>query len=170
MVEHSKYLTRALLLMMLVVPSFLFLRETKRKEKLIALLKQPWKIGFLFYCSFLFISTLLARNLTNPVMSIFDSFGFTDAKGKLNTELLENMMLFVPYTILFLQAFKFKTETAWKEALKLSFYSSCFIELSQLIFWLGEFQLSDIVHNTLGGMIGTAIWYGVQWIWRKVTA
>lgn len=153
-------------MLMIVIPAYLFLQETKKKEKIRALLKQPWRVGFLLYFSFLLICTLFCRSITNPVQSVFDNFGFVTTMGKVNTEFVENVLLFIPYTILFLNGFS--TENAWKDALKVSFFSSCAIELCQLIFWAGEFQFSDIVHNTLGGMIGAGIWFALQWLRCKV--
>ena len=64
--------------------------------------------------------------------------------------------MFVPLTVLYLQAFK--PNRPWEAALKLTIFTSVFIELSQLIFWLGEFQLSDLLYNTIGGVIGIALW------------
>lgn len=40
-----------------------------------------------------------------------------------------------------------------------SFFTSLVIEGAQLLFWLGSFQLSDLFHNTLGGVIGWALWH-----------
>ena len=47
----------------------------------------------------------------------------------------------------------------WKTAMILALGTTVFVELSQLIYWLREFQLFDLVHNIIGGVIGCALWH-----------
>ena len=110
---------------------------------------------FLFYASLLLVSTVFSRENINPYQSVFEDFGLRD-DVKWNNEIIENILLFIPLTILFLNAFS--PEKPWKASLILSACATGFIEFSQLLFWLGEFQLADIFHNIVGGMIGYGIW------------
>ena len=110
---------------------------------------------FLFYLAFILVSTVFSRKITNPYRSIFKHFGFRN-DVKWNNEIIENMLLFVPLTLSFLHAFSPKTP--WKASLVLSVCVTGFIEFSQLLFWLGEFQFADLFHNIVGGMVGCGIW------------
>ena len=109
----------------------------------------------MFYLSFLLISTLLSRDTTNPYRNVFAHFGFRK-DVKWNNEIIENILFFIPYSLFFLAAFR--PEKPWRDTLILSASTTCVIEFSQLLFWLGDFQLSDIFHNILGGMIGCLLW------------
>jgi len=62
----------------------------------------------------------------------------------------------VPYTFFWLLAEK-RTHPI-RSALLLSFGTSLFFELSQLIFSLGSFQFSDLMWNVIGGAMGLGIW------------
>ena len=54
--------------------------------------------------------------------------------------------------------FEEKIGSGWKKTLwqggKIAFIFSISIEMLQLLLHLGTFQVSDIVYNTLGGMLG----------------
>lgn len=153
------YFPRAIVLIVLVIPAYLFIKDNNKsqiKNKLISVMKQPWLMLFLLYFSFILISTLLARVARIPYNNVFSNFGLYDKKG-LNTECIENTLLFIPYTFLFLQAMK--PSKPWKTTMILALGTTTFVELSQLIFWLGEFQFSDLVHNMIGGVIGCVLWH-----------
>lgn len=103
--------------------------------------------------------------------------------GELTTEPIENLMLMVPFTVLLLWAAKDKllldkgtkengqigesgstvklTTVLW-QSVKITFLFSVCIEFLQLFLRLGTFQLSDIVYNTLGGLIGGLV-YWIMW-------
>ena len=70
---------------------------------------------------------------------------------------IENILFFIPFSFFLILGFydlkRIKLEL-FKEIILISFKISLFIELLQLIFTLGTFQLSDIVYNILGGVIG----------------
>lgn len=156
--SESKHIPKALLLAVILAAAYLFLRENRGrvKEKLLQLLKQGWLAAFLFYLAYILTGTIFSRQNTNPYKCILDNFGFRD-DVQWNEEIVENILLFIPYVFLYLQAFR--PPKPWRSALLLSVSTTAFIELTQLLFWLGSFQLADIVHNILGGMIGYAIWH-----------
>ena len=49
-----------------------------------------------------------------------------------------------------------------------SFSTSIIIELIQLVFCLGTFQVSDLVYNTLGGVMGAIIFATVRKLYRHI--
>ena len=151
------YLYRALLLTALLIPAFLFIKDNRKylRIRIGTIVKQCWVIFFFYYLSIILTATIFARKVQNPYQSIIGHFGFGN-NVEWNLEIILNILMFVPLTVLYLQAFK--PNRPWEAALKLTIFTSVFIELSQLIFWLGEFQLSDLLYNTIGGVIGIALW------------
>lgn len=149
--------------------SYLYIDEDKSRKNvlfLINIIKKSWRrYLFFLYQSFLLVCTLVGRNIKNPYRHIFSDFGLL-REGRLNTELVENFLLFIPYTFIYLLAFN--TENHLKNALIISIVTTCFIELSQLLFWLGEFQFSDMLHNTAGGVAGYALWCFMRLIYRWI--
>ena len=135
------------------------------------------RIFFLvFYVAMILFRTLLNRNMWgNPVENVIGIWGLHNQNGELTTEVLENLALFIPFTILLLWSFreKFLPEgvkflgTIW-QSVRIVFLFSLAIEFSQLFFRLGTFQLSDLFYNTLGGLVGGLIyWCGYKLINRK---
>jgi len=155
--KNSAFIPRAILLMPLVAAAFFFLREDRKRALLRVkqLLRQGWTVAFLFYLSFLLMCTVYGRDLTNPYQSVFTHFGFTNDE-KWNRQIIENVLIFIPLTFLYLKAFRVRRPVL--SAAKLSTVTTLFIELSQLFFWLGEFQFSDLVYNFIGGMTGYGLW------------
>ena len=133
----------------------MFLQEKGWKDKCLNAIKRPWLILFILYLAFIITSTLFSRSITNPYKSVFSDFGVM-VNGNVNKEFLENVLLFIPYSFLYLQAFRPKS--SMKNALVVSALTTVFVEISQLVLWLGEFQISDLVHNCIGGLIGIGAW------------
>ena len=54
---------------------------------------------------------------------------------------------------------------SWKKILwysgKIAFIFSISIEMLQLFLRLGTFQLSDLFYNTVGGVVGGLVYYGI---------
>jgi len=153
------YVPRAVILTLAILLAYLFVGEDYQihfQEKRLYLHTHPWMISFLFWGTLILTSTLIGRRLQNPYYHIFDNFGLFDEDG-LNMEMIENVLFFIPYSFSFIKAFR--PSRPWKAAFVLSACSSFFIEIFQLVFWLGSFQLSDLVHNIAGGMIGCSLWY-----------
>ena len=160
------YLPRALLLTLIVVFAYLFVLTNKGhiKEHLLEVVKKPFVMLFLLYVSFLLVSTLLGRWPKEPYGYLFANFGIFNENGW-NSEFVENTLLFIPYSFLFIGAFR--PRRTLQVGILATLMFSCFIEFSQLFFWLGKFQLSDMVHNIMGGVIGCGIWYLVHDIKTK---
>ena len=126
------------------------------------------------YTTMILFRTLLNRDMwMNPLSDVFGNWWIwkyvEDGSRQLTTECIENLMLFIPFTILlFWTAGKkiLKKTTflniVWT-GLKITFVFSLSIELLQLFLRLGTFQVSDLTYNTLGGGIGGAVyWIGHQ--------
>lgn len=127
-----------------------------------------------FYTMMILMRTLLNRTMwANPVSNVIGVWGLHNSKGELTTEVLENLILFVPFVFLLLWCFNEKIigeEMTCKKILrwttKITFCFSLLIELLQLFLRLGTFQLSDLFYNTLGGLIGGCI-YWIVWKIKK---
>lgn len=110
--------------------------------------------------------TLLNRNMwANPVSDVMGGWTLWNEDGELTTEAIENVLLMIPYTALLLWALKEQLlkrvilgRVLW-QGIKYAFLTSVTIEFLQLFLRLGTFQLSDIFYNTLGGLLGSLIYY-----------
>lgn len=120
-----------------------------------------------FYTVMILFRTLLNRNLwLNPLSNVIGVWGLYNEKGELTTEVIENLALFVPFTVLLLWTRREKIvgkkltlgNILWK-SIKIIFLFSFIIEMLQLFLRLGTWQLSDLFYNTLGGAIGSVIYY-----------
>lgn len=157
-----RFLPRAIVLSFIVAFAYLFIRDNNIKEirdKLITIIKKPWLVLYLLFLSFILVCTLLSRQSIVPYKSVFKGLRLYD-NGRWSMQCIENILLFVPYTFFYLQALV--PEKPMKAAFLMTFLTSLFIESSQLIFWLGAFQLSDLMYNVIGGMIGLLLWYIVS--------
>ncbi len=167
LVSQSAFFPRALLmtLLLFLYRAFVLWGADERKWKP-RQLSARWREGlFLFYLCFLLISAVFSRTRTSPFGMELAHFGFRDDVSW-NNEIIENVLFFIPFTVFYLTAFGPKAP--WLSAFIASASVSCLIEASQLLLWLGKFQLSDLFHNTLGGMIGCALWYAVKTLCRRI--
>lgn len=116
------------------------------------------KLFFLaFVTSLILFRTLLNRNLwMNPLSDVMGGWGIwetVNGERQLTTECIENVILMMPFTGMVMWTFDVKKRVVWK-SIKLGLIFSVSIEMLQLLLRLGTFQVSDIVYNTLGGMLG----------------
>lgn len=126
---------------------------------------------WMFYISLILFRTLLNRTMwINPLTNVIGIWGIYNEKGELTTEILENLALFIPYTVLLLCSFHEKILgekrklffVLWRST-KHVFFFSLLIECLQLFFRRGTFQLSDMFYNTIGGLVGGLIyWFGYR--------
>lgn len=131
----------------------------------------------MFYFSELFYTTLIHRigMKTEPLSDIFGEWSIYDGETimYINPKPILNILLFLPicFAVFYLlKSFGKKSFTDKKVLLltaAISFLTSLFIELIQLIFCIGTFQLSDLVYNTLGGLIGAIIYITAKRIINK---
>lgn len=166
----------SLIMAVLFLFFYMYAREEGVKTLMIRWIKE-WKGSsrfrklFLlsFYVALLLFRTLLNRDMwKNPVSDVIGIWGLHNENGELTTEVIENLLLFVPVTILLFWSFREKFlgkkvrffQTVW-QSVKITFLFSLGIEFSQLLFRLGTFQLSDLFYNTAGGLAGGLIYWVV---------
>ena len=130
---------------------------------------RKFRITFIIYIyiSLILCKTVLYRSIwANPLSDVMGGWGLYDADGNLTTEAIENLMLFIPFAVLLLWAFRKELlgdkpglkKTLWVATKTVGIFSFV-IEFSQLLFHLGTFQISDLVYNTLGGTVGGLTYY-----------
>lgn len=132
-----------------------------------------WKNGKQFRSLFLFMTyvcmvlfrTLLNRRLwQNTIENVVGYWRLYDSSGRVYTENIENMILFIPLSFLFMYTFaekinKYSMKRKIECYVGVTLGSSMFIEFAQLFFRLGQFQLSDLFFNTVGGVMGLGIYF-----------
>lgn len=121
---------------------------------------------FMIYIMIVFFRTLFNRDMwSNPLSNIIGIWSIWNDDGSLTLEIPENIILFVPFTLLIFCLYycdsngEFTFKSLFLRSLEYSFVLSFGIESCQLFFRLGTWQLSDLFYNTLGGTIGGLIYY-----------
>ncbi len=129
---------------------------------------------FSFYTVLILFRTLLNRNIwENPLINVIGVWGLYDSEGQLTTEIIENMMIFIPFTFLLIFTFKNKFKFNHSiclifKATAVTFAFSLSIEFLQLFLRVGTLQLSDLFFNTLGGLIGAVIYVFSAFIYKLI--
>lgn len=132
------------------------------------------------YTTLILFRTLFNRELwVNPLYDVWGSwwlYRYDQGTGQIifTTECFENMVLFFPYTLLMLLNYKEKfigiSNSKKYIVLKATgnvFLFSFIIELAQLFFRLGTFQVSDLAYNSLGGFVGSITYCLLENIRKK---
>ena len=118
-----------------------------------------------FITSLILFRTLLNRNLwLNPLSNVMGGWGLwetVNGERQLTTECIENVILMMPFSGMAMWTFRVSGKVVWKST-KIAFVFSVSIEVLQLLLRLGTFQISDIVYNTLGGMLGGVVYIGAM--------
>lgn len=128
-----------------------------------------------FVISMILFRTLLNRNMwMNPLSKVMGGWGIwetVNGKRQLTTECIENVILMIPFSALVMWTFVEKVGNNLKKILcqsgKIAFIFSINIEMLQLLLRLGTFQLSDILYNTLGGVLGGLIYYMLKKVRKR---
>lgn len=125
-----------------------------------------------FVTSMILFRTLLNRNLwMNPLSNVMGGWGIwetVNGERQLTTECIENVILMMPFTGMVMWTFDVNERVIWKST-KLGLIFSVSIEMLQLLLRLGTFQVSDIVYNTLGGMLGGAVYMMVKKVHERLS-
>ena len=135
--------------------------------------ERQWIYRFLFlmYTYFILDRTLLSRYFawTNGMKHVLTGgWGlYAVDTGEFTYEAVENFMFFIPLVILCFATFESDNRfTGFIKCVKKSFLIgsglSVFIEMNQLFFKVGEFQVADLVYNTAGAIVGGILY----WIWN----
>lgn len=115
-----------------------------------------------FVTSLILFRTLLNRNLwMNPLSNVMGGWSIwetVNGERQLTTECIENVIMMVPFSTMVMWTFNMRDKILWQSG-KIAFLFSALIELLQVFLRLGTFQLSDIVYNTVGGIIGGVLYY-----------
>ena len=118
---------------------------------------KKWVLSLLM-CYLLIIlgETLLFRtpNKSDVKLTPFWSYAFPETKS----QIIANILLFIPFGLLAGKLW------GWKIIPLATFFSFC-IEAVQLVFCLGLFEIDDIIHNTVGFVIGylpTSLYRGIK--------
>lgn len=90
--------------------------------------------------------------------------------GKISfTEIIQNVLAFIPFGIL-ISVLRDK-ETFIKKIIPIVLTSLLF-EVLQFVFGIGASDITDVINNSLGGIIGIAIAFGISKIfknsWKKI--
>ncbi|MGO4943663.1 VanZ family protein [Streptococcus alactolyticus] len=126
-----------------------------------------------FYVMLVLFKTILNRTTwIYPLTNVFGGWWIweinSDGQKILSSACFENAMLLIPFSFIYLRAKLAEGNLEFllviKNSVIPSFLLSAVIETIQLVFRIGNFQLSDIFYNTLGGFIGGIIY----WICYKV--
>lgn len=132
----------------------------------------------LIFCTALILSrTLLFRQLhVRPLSNVLGVWHVwrTSANGSVSvsTECVENTLMLMPFSFMLLWVFGERLAPAGRlgevvrASVKVSFLFSLGIETLQLVLCLGRWQLSDVVFNTLGGLLGGLVY----WVVHKLRA
>lgn len=125
-----------------------------------------------FVTSMILFRTLLNRNLwMNPLSNVMGGWGIwekVNGERQLTTECIENVILMMPFTGMVMWTFNAEKNVVRKSA-RLGLIFSVSIEMLQLLLHLGTFQISDIVYNTLGGMLGGVVYLGAKKVHERLS-
>ena len=117
------------------------------------------------YIFFLFCSTVIFRVTGATRQYDFHPFwsyqAIQDGREELLAENIMNVVVFIPVGLLLGIAFK---QVTWWKALLLGCSISVTIETLQFFFMRGFSEVDDVMHNTLGCLIG----YGIMTILRII--
>lgn len=163
----SPFIAAILLTIALTIILLIIMKHTKRPINM-----SPPKIffvfiSFMYFCELFYITLFSRAGIhTDALSDVFGEWTIFDGETVIfmNVRPILNIVLFIPFCIIifsFANKILQKSFTEKKEVLysiPLSFLLSMFIELMQLLFSLGTFQLSDLTYNTVGGLIGALIY------------
>lgn len=131
------------------VASYLFLYLWKRKQW-----GKVYILSLSIYMTLLLSITILGRRPgeKNSIDTVLETYMlFINGKRTICYEIVYNILLFVPAGMLF--AIKY----TWEKSFKISISLSVLIEIFQIITTVGVFELPDIIHNSLGGLLGIVL-------------
>ena len=120
--------------------------------------------ALLIYTGFILLATLFCReSMMQSIAAPFPLWSWVEVYQKKNIgmlyDILLNILLFVPFGVLLKLTFrKIKVLVGWL----VGFGFSMAIELCQLVFHLGLFEWDDMLHNSLGCLIGCAVALAVE--------
>lgn len=121
--------------------------------------KLRWGI-LLLYVLFILYMTLIVREAGEQEnkFELFWSYKSLFTKGELSVQVVQNILLFVPFGAFVCSLL------GEKMAILSAIALSMLIESAQLVFHLGWCELDDVINNGLGGCIGAVALWCLMWI------
>lgn len=140
-----------------VVVPFLIYLFRKHTQKITILI-------FIVYFLVVAYETLLNRNV--GIERRIDLIPFNSYSGPIDVrrQILMNIFLFIPFGFLI----PFSSKKSFLQTLLLGCCLSITIEALQYIFALGLCETDDVIHNTLGCIIGYWYWFGLNKLCEKL--
>ena len=128
-----------------------------------------------FYSAILLGRTVFCRDISAYPLGHLLGAWLHDENGRITTTGIENIILFIPMSAILIWAlydrlFGSRRVSLWriiKLSTSFSFIISLSIEFVQLMLKSGRVQISDLVFNTAGGLIGGVIYYIIYKIKHK---
>lgn len=125
-------------------------------------------LPFVSYLFILYHATVTNRVITQqhfePLSNIFGGWTVIEHQYFYDMSAIWNVVMFLPMAFAiskyaqYSKGIKFTYSKLILLSASASFLFSLLIEISQIIFRCGTFQLSDLFYNTLGGLIGALIY------------
>lgn len=125
---------------------------------------------FIYFTFAVFFITVIQRECTYaPLANVFRGWSIYKDNHAIDYQVIGNIAMFFPFGLLWALTFEREEKSAKTLLITLlsSLCFSAFIEITQLIFSKGTFQFSDIVYNTLGGVLGAVIFIIINLIIKK---
>ena len=142
----------------------LTVKGRKKGKTLTALL-----LLFVYYL-LLLCSTVIFREARTTLHHGFDPFwhykAFSQGKLRLLPEAVMNVLVFIPIGLALCSAFR---KLRWWQTVVIGVALSVGIELLQLVFKRGCADIDDVIHNTLGCVVGCGL-YWTMTRWNHETA
>ena len=119
-----------------------------------------------FECVFLVLGMTVFYRHTGTKAVVYSPFSsyvsvWRDGDMTMLHEIILNIVLFVPLGFLWgIPSLKWSRKWQWLGAIILGVSLSAVIELLQYSFKKGCVELDDVIHNTLGCLIGFVLWRG----------
>lgn len=122
----------------------------------INLKKVIYAIVLIIYLIIVLYMTLIGRTHTDSLSAVLSGWlPFKRYDGTWNIDAIYNIFLLTPITFLLNRIFPItKKRKLVKKAIIVSLLISSFIEINQLIFEIGTFQIADLGYNTISVGIG----------------
>ncbi len=116
-----------------------------------AMITKKWGRGlYAAYLFLVFAVTLLSRNVTPGMHYELRPFWSYAEWERLGEQVIANVIMFIPI------GFLLGREIGWKAVPAAALHSAA-IELLQLVTRRGLCELDDVIHNTLGAVIGVLL-------------
>lgn len=155
------------------VISFNVLGKDNRKGMLKKLFKNKDMLClflFIYFTFAVFFITVIQREcIYAPLTNVFGGWSIYTDNHTIDYQVIGNILMFIPSSFIFCILMREEgsfVKIIFKTLLS-SLCFSVFIEIAQLIFSKGTFQFSDIVYNTLGGVLGAIIFIIINLIIEK---